>query len=124
MEKKCGSNGKNTWDSLPKKPLKGRDNLILSTFEIDNNTSKGITKSFKSIDDIDTFCLENQYDSVWVIGGESVYNTYLNKNLISKIYLTYVIKILNMIVFNMIPYNFQMISMETAFENNLKIEHK
>ena len=118
--------GKNTWDSLPKKPLKGRDNLILSsTFEIDNNTSKGITKSFKSIDDIHTFCLENQYDSVWVIGGESVYNTYLNKNLISEIYLTYIDKDFKCDrFFNMIPYNFQMISMETAFENNLKIEYK
>ena len=33
--------GKNTWESLPKKPLKGRDNLILSsTMEMDKETSK------------------------------------------------------------------------------------
>jgi dihydrofolate reductase len=118
--------GKNTWDSLPKKPLKGRDNLILSsTFEIDNNSSKGITKSFKSIDDIHTFCLEKQYDSVWVIGGESVYNAYLNKNLISEIHLTYIDKDFKCDrFFNMMPYNFQLFTSETTFENGLKIEYK
>ena len=118
--------GKKTWDSLPKKPLKGRDNLILSsTFEIDNNTSKGITKSFKSINDIHTFCLEKQYDSVWIIGGETVYHEYLNKNIISEIYITYIDKDFHCDrFFNMIPYNFQVIATEAAFENGLKIEYK
>tara|TARA_B100000902_G_scaffold374076_1_gene402725 strand:- start:1657 stop:2643 length:987 start_codon:yes stop_codon:yes gene_type:complete len=118
--------GKNTWDSLPKKPLKGRDNLILSsTFEIEKETSKGITKSFKSIEDVHEFCLEKQYDSVWVIGGESVYNSYLNKNMISEIYLTYIDKDFKCDrFFNMIPYSFVKISSESSFENNLNIEYQ
>lgn len=117
--------GKNTWESLPKKPLKGRDNLILSSkFEIDNETSKGITKSFKSIEDIDTFCLEKKYDSVWVIGGESVYNAYLMKNMISEIYVTYIDKDFKCDrFFPMIPYEFIKVGNESSFENNLNIEY-
>jgi dihydrofolate reductase len=117
--------GKNTWESLPKKPLKGRDNLILSsTFEIDNETSKGITKSFKSIEDIDSFCLEKQYDSVWIIGGESVYNEYLMKNIVSEIYLTYIDKDFKCDrFFSMIPYEFIKVGSESSFENNLNIEY-
>ena len=118
--------GKNTWDSLPKKPLKGRDNLILSsTFEIDNETSKGITKSFKSIEDIDSFCLEKNYDSVWIIGGETVYNEYLMKDMVSEIYLTYINKDFKCDrFFNMLPYQFVKVSSETNFENNLNIEYQ
>jgi dihydrofolate reductase len=118
--------GKNTWESLPKKPLKGRDNLILSsTIEINNETSKGITKSFKSIEDIHSFCLEKKYDSVWVIGGETVYKEYLIKNMISEIYLTYIDKDFKCDrFFYMIPYEFVKVSSETSIENNLNIEYQ
>ena len=82
--------GKNTWQSLPNKPLKGRDNLILSTqLNIEENTPKNnYTKSFNSIDKLEEFCKSQRYDEIWIIGGAKIYNLFLNTNKISNIYAT------------------------------------
>ena len=87
--------GRNTWDSLNNKPLKLRDNLILSTslnFEItdDNNY---ITKTFNNINNIIDFCKNKNYDNVWIIGGEKIYKSFLEYgNIIDNIYLTVIDK--------------------------------
>jgi len=88
--------GKNTWTSLPKKPLPKRDHLILSTsLQIDTIDSSGnneIMKTFSSIDDCISFCKLKQYHKVWVIGGASIYNQFIEKNIIDNMYITYIDK--------------------------------
>ena len=72
--------GKNTWHSLNNKSLPFRDNLILSTtLSIDNIVNNNITKSFKNEIELFTFLKNRNYDEIWVIGGESIYDLFLNK---------------------------------------------
>ena len=81
--------GKNTWLSLNDRPLKNRDNIILS-----NTMSSAITHE-------DTYVLYNKeysepnilewsgmfkYDKMWIIGGESIYNRFINTEHIDKIF--------------------------------------
>ena len=93
--------GRNTWNSLPVKYLKNRDNLILSnTIIIDNNQTnkdnKKIynNKSFKNINEIIDYCNLQNYDTVWIIGGSQIYKEFLDNKLIiiDKIYVTYIDK--------------------------------
>ena len=77
--------GSNTWKSLPKQPLTNRFNCILSTsLEVDNDNSK----VFNNVDTLIDFTKSNNFDDVWVIGGEKIYNLFLEKNLVESIYLT------------------------------------
>lgn len=79
---------KNTWENLPKKPLQKRDNLILSTtLNIKENSPKNnFIKSFNNIKDIEKFCEEQQYDTVWIICGSTVYNHYITYPKLNHIY--------------------------------------
>lgn len=72
--------GKNTWNSLPnKKPLPMRDNLILSAKEdINIKHDSYIAKSFTGMDELLYFCKEKLYDNMWIIGGEQIYNLFIN----------------------------------------------
>ena len=86
--------GRKTWDSLPKHPLHGRDNLILShDLNIEENLPKNsLIKSFKNIKDIKEFCEKQKYDTIWVIGGAQIYDIFLKENIIDEIYTTCIIK--------------------------------
>ena len=85
--------GKNTYNSL-KKPLKYRDNLILSnTMNIDEKyINNEIVKTFTNINNIMDFCYKKNYNTIWIIGGEKIYSYFLNdnilKNKINNIYVT------------------------------------
>lgn len=81
--------GKNTWLSLPKKPLPKRDNLILSTTLTNDNITTNNTHIFNNINKCISFC-ENKYDTIWVIGGHQIYNTFIKKNLIDELYITHI----------------------------------
>jgi dihydrofolate reductase len=84
--------GKNTWNSLPKKPLPNRINIVISstlgnehqyenTFivsSLDNALSKSV--SFANI------------HNVFVIGGCKVYNEALEHPLCEKVYVTHILK--------------------------------
>ena len=76
--------GRKTWDSLPNSPtpLPQRDNLILSNkLNICINSPKNsLAKSFNNINDITSFCEEQQYDCVWIIGGAEIYDLFLKTN--------------------------------------------
>ena len=72
--------GRNTWESLPIKPLPNRINIV-------------ITKS--KIEGIDTYTnlndsLENykEYDNIFVIGGEMLYIEALKHEMLNKVYIT------------------------------------
>ena len=71
--------GRNTWESLPKKPLPKRDNLILSTtLNIEENSPKNnYVKTFPDILSLEKFCKSQNYDTVWIIGGEKIYQQFI-----------------------------------------------
>lgn len=86
--------GKNTWESLPKQPLPGRDNLILSTtLDINKNTPKNnCIKSFNNVEEILLFCRKQNYQTIWIIGGEKIYTDFLRLDIISNIFVSYINK--------------------------------
>jgi dihydrofolate reductase len=93
----CVIMGKNTWDSLPKKPLKNRKNIILSSSmqkfkQVNyNQIKKQQVCSYNNIPDL-LFAIENNnIDECWVIGGEKIYKEFLDLNIVSKIYITQIL---------------------------------
>lgn len=92
--------GKNTWESLPIKPLPKRHNFILSTtLDIKDNYNGYITKTFSNIEDIMDYLKNNNYNNIWIIGGGSVYKYFLEHNYVKYIYLTYINKLYDCDVF-------------------------
>jgi dihydrofolate reductase len=85
--------GRNTWDSLPKKPLPKRDNLILSTtLNVEENSPKNTyVKSFVDLSSLEVFCKSQNYDTVWIIGGQKVYDQFICEQ-INSVYLTLIHK--------------------------------
>lgn len=69
--------GRNTWESLPKKPLSGRLNFVLTTKNIK------LPHGAIAINTLDHF---KNFKNVWLIGGASVINSHWH--LIESVYLT------------------------------------
>ena len=69
------------------------DNLILSS-SINNNNLNNNTKIFKNFDELYNYLTNKTYDEIWIIGGNSIYNLFLNINMvnINYIYITYIDK--------------------------------
>lgn len=92
--------GKNTFVSLNNElGLANRDNLILSkSLSIDKYNGKYHVKSFETTQSLEEFVKLQNYDKVWVIGGEQIYRLFLDNYTkdeasifnISKIYITYI----------------------------------
>ena len=81
--------GRNTFESLPNKFLPKRDNLILSSsIIIDEKSECNIVKTFDNIDSIIKFCNSKNYEQVWIIGGELIYQSFLRKNIVNKLFIT------------------------------------
>lgn len=98
----CIIMGKNTWDSINRKPLPKRDNLILSRTLKDNNC-------FDSIDNLIHHTKKMNYTNKWIIGGGNIYNQFItHKNIhIKFIYLTRINENYNCdVFFPKIPDNF------------------
>ena len=62
--------GRNTWESLPIKPLPYRHNYVISTTMTGDNV-------FNDIDTCLDHCREQNLDTLWVIGGETIYQQFL-----------------------------------------------
>ena len=77
--------GRKTYDSLPKKPLDGRRNIVLTTDVERKSTDPNLifVHSFSSCMDLLALDSEN-----FIIGGESVYSMFMP--VVSKMYLTLV----------------------------------
>mgnify|MGYP001283150027 FL=1 len=111
--------GSKTWESLPVKPLKNRDNLILSR---KNHSNGDGFYHFKNIKDVIEYCKSKKYDEVWVVGGSEIYKLFLDNNLIDNIYLSRVSKEYECnIFFPNIPDNFQLIK-KKSINNNIELE--
>ena len=72
--------GRNTWESLPKRPLTNRMNIILTSnpnYKQDNRIIDENVQVFTSLDNALIFCniFENQFESIFVIGGQQLYHT-------------------------------------------------
>jgi dihydrofolate reductase len=75
--------GKKTWESLPKRPLPGRRNIVLT--DVPGEKTDGAVTVY-SIDEALRIC-ENG-DEAFVIGGGSVYSQFMP--LSDKLYITHV----------------------------------
>ena len=81
--------GRNTFESLPNNFLPKRDNLILSSsIIIDEKREDNIIKTFDNIDVIINFCNNKKYEQVWIIGGQLIYESFLRKNIVNKLFIT------------------------------------
>ena len=81
--------GRNTFESLPNNFLPKRDNLILSSsIIIDEKREDNIIKTFDNVDAIFNFCNNKKYEQVWVIGGQLIYETFIKKNIVNKLFIT------------------------------------
>lgn len=81
--------GRNTFESLPNNFLPKRDNLILSSsIIIDEKREDNIIKTFDNIDSIIDFCNSKNYQEVWIIGGQLIYESFLRKNIVNKLFIT------------------------------------
>jgi dihydrofolate reductase len=86
--------GKNTWLSIPKAPLPGRENLILSKSLKMSDLPGGNRKNvriFKNFEDLNLYCGE-KFEEIWIIGGSRVYQDFLHKDLIQEMHVTYIDK--------------------------------
>lgn len=83
--------GKNTWESLPKKPLSKRINIIVSSsLEKEPEKNVYVAKSFE--DALLLVSLMPRTHNVFVIGGSSLYNEALNHPNCHKVYITHVLR--------------------------------
>ena len=87
--------GRGTWDSLPKKPLKNRINIIISKNkkgDIENDILNNKLKDTYVVSDYKE--LFNLYKTlsddlnIFYIGGSKIYDDVMNYDLVSKLYIT------------------------------------
>ena len=110
--------GKNTWLSLPRRPLPNRDNFVLSTTLETNNC-------FKSINEAKEYFNNHNYDEVWIIGGSSIYEQFINDPDVKKIYVSEIKKEYECdTFFPKFSDDYVLSSVEVVEENDTKIEFK
>ncbi|SCI15862.1 MULTISPECIES: dihydrofolate reductase [unclassified Romboutsia] len=77
--------GRNTWESLPVRPLPNRENIVLTT----SGKSYEGAKVFTNFDELKNY-LDNEDRDVYIIGGASIYNQILDKNIADEAHVTFV----------------------------------
>ena len=75
--------GRKTFESINKRELPKRKNIIISK-TIDNKELTIFNTPEKAI----TYCKENSFEEVWIIGGSAIYNEFLMSGVINYIYIT------------------------------------
>jgi dihydrofolate reductase len=68
--------GKNTWESIPVRPLRQRANLILSSHHAQPHAQPE-EHWFRTVPDLFAHLESAKYDEVWIIGGASIYDQFL-----------------------------------------------
>lgn len=63
--------GKNTWESLPKKPLPNRQSFVLS--KSSEQSELFYNDLFELLDDATKIAKLKNLNEIWIIGGESLY---------------------------------------------------
>lgn len=80
---KCIIMGKKTWESLPRKPLPGRKNIVIT--DIPSECIDCSVTAY-SIEDAINKC--DKYEEAFVIGGGSIYRQFMN--IADRLYITHV----------------------------------
>ena len=75
--------GQLTWDSLPKKPLPKRINIVLTRKQVENEGAH----TFTNLDDAFDFAAK-QDKKIFVIGGEEIYKIAINHPLCHTVLIT------------------------------------
>jgi len=77
--------GRNTWESLPKKPLLNRVNIVITSQKLTENvnTFTSLSKAYEKY---------KNYDNIMVIGGERLYQEALKHPKLHKVYITEIYK--------------------------------
>lgn len=74
--------GRITFESIGEKPLKNRDNFVISRKKYEN------IESFINLDDcLNNLMEKNEYENIFVIGGQTLYNEAIQHRLCKKIFL-------------------------------------
>ena len=112
--------GFNTWKSLPTfpNPLSNRSSIVITK----NNKHLVRTLVYSKPEDInfDNELFNCVYKNVWICGGESIYNYYIDKPYIDKIYLNEIDKnISGDTYFPEIPSNFSLIKKSDNYIFNI-----
>ncbi len=79
--------GRNTWESLPRKPLPNRINVVLTSDTHKFKKENPNISVFSSLDDaLNCFKILGNNTSVFVIGGATLYNEAMKHSLCKTIY--------------------------------------
>ena len=76
--------GRKTWESLPKKPLPNRINVVFSTNPIDGVDVVGSMREYHEY----IVAHSEKIENVYIIGGSSIYNMFLESGLVDEIICT------------------------------------
>ena len=113
--------GRNTWESLPKKPLKNRKNIILSQSLSNNELGKYentyCISNLKLLDhNINDLISDNK---IWLIGGKSIFDYYIKDPKLENIYVTHINNsFLYDVQFPQIPKQFNIMKNSKLFYHN------
>ena len=80
--------GRKTWDSLPRKPLPNRKNLVITNNPIAYNNTNEV--NFFTLSQIEVFMLKNKNLTFFIIGGGQIYKELLS--LCDRVYVTKIFK--------------------------------
>lgn len=83
--------GRRTWECIPSKyrPLQNRINIVLTSQSLDYGNVAIVCKSIPhALETISKEPLKDQVESIWVIGGSSVYEAAMESPNFSRLYLT------------------------------------
>ena len=82
--------GRGTWESIGRKPLKGRDNYVVSS-GLDSYVNGAVLSDDGAFAKAEVIsCLAYAPSDAWVIGGAALIDEALDAGLIDEFYITYV----------------------------------
>ncbi len=77
--------GRNTWESLPVRPLPNRENIVLTT---SGKTYEG-AEVLTNFDELKDY-LKSEDRDIYIMGGASIYNQILDENIADEAHVTFV----------------------------------
>ena len=116
--------GRKTWESLPKKPLPGRQNIILSrsTTEINLHDNE---LYFSDMSTAVEHCKKHEFEETWIIGGSEIYNQAMKSYPIDELHITEIYKEYECdTFFPDIPTAFECIEERTEINDEITIKYK
>jgi dihydrofolate reductase len=79
--------GSNTFKSLDYKPLKFRQNIILTKNPFIYNSNNNL-KFFNNSQKVINYCKSKNYDEAWIIGGDQIYSEFIKNHKLDKAVIT------------------------------------